>query len=131
MLGSDVTRLLSEWRQGDATALERLAPAVYDHLHQVAVGYLRGERQGHTLQATSLVHEVFLRLVRNQAVQYNNREHFFAFSAKLMRRILVDHARAHRSEKRGDGVPPVAVAPELAWIDAASPDMLDLDRVTL
>ena len=123
-----VTQWLNEWREGDQEAFERLVPATYDHLHSLAERYVRGERAGHTLQATALVHELFLRLVRNQRVQYTSRGHFFAFAAKVMRRILVDHARKFRSAKRGDGQVPVALAPELAWVDAASPQMLDLDQ---
>ena len=123
-----ITQWLNDWRDGDQEAFERLVPAAYDHLHGLAERYVRGERAGHTLQATALVHELFLRLVRNQRVQYTSRAHFFAFAAKMMRRILVDHARKFRSAKRGDGQAPVALAPELAWVDAASPQMLDLDQ---
>jgi len=124
----DITQLLDAWRQGDASAFDRLAPAVYDHLHRVAEGYLRGERAGHTLQATALVSELFLRLIQNQSVQYSSREHFFTFAAKLMRRILVDFARRDLASKRGHGAERVALAPELAWVDAGSAEFLDLDR---
>jgi RNA polymerase sigma factor (TIGR02999 family) len=124
----EITRLLSEWRNGNAVAFDQLAPAVYEHLHSVAEGYLQGERQGNTLQATALVNEVFLRLMTNQSIQYSSREHFFAFSAKVMRRILVEQARRRQSLKRGRGAQPIALAPELAWVDAASPELLDLDR---
>jgi RNA polymerase sigma factor (TIGR02999 family) len=91
------------------------SPAVYDHLGNVAGGYLRGERPGHTLQATALVNEVFLRLMQNQEIQYSSREHFYTFAAKLMRRILVDFARQENSQKRGNGAQRIALAPELAW----------------
>jgi RNA polymerase sigma factor (TIGR02999 family) len=80
------------------------------------------------LQATTLVHEVFLRLIQNQSIQYSSREHFFTFAAKLMRRILVDFARRDLSKKRGQGAERVALAPELAWVDVDSPEFLDLDR---
>ena len=123
----EITQLLEQWREGDSTAFDRIAPAVYDHLHQVAEGYLGRERPGHTLQATALVHEVFLRLMQSQSVSYTSREHFFTFAAKLMRRILVDFARKNLSLKRGEGVAPVTLAPELAWVDASSPEFLDLD----
>jgi RNA polymerase sigma factor (TIGR02999 family) len=103
-------------------------PAAYDHLHAIAQGYIRGERLGHTLQATALVHELFLRLVNTQSVHYASREHFFTFAAKLMRRILVDYARKQQTQKRGAGAERVTLAPELAWVDAASPDMLDLNQ---
>ena len=123
-----ITQLLAEWRQGDETAFEQLTPAVYDRLHAIAESYLRGERPTHTLQATALVNELFLRLMRNSNVQYARREHFYAFAAKLMRRILVDYARREASKKRGEHPERVMLAPELAWVDAASPELLDLDH---
>jgi RNA polymerase sigma factor (TIGR02999 family) len=125
---ANITQLLSEWRQGDETAFEQLAPAVYDRLHSIAESYLRGERPTHTLQATALVNEVFLRLVKNSSMQYASREHFYVFAAKLMRRILVDYARKDGAKKRGERAEPVMLAPELAWVDAASPELLDLDN---
>ena len=125
---ANITQLLAEWRQGDETAFEQLAPAVYDRLHTIAESYLRGERPTHTLQATALVNEVFLRLVKNPTMQYASREHFYAFAAKLMRRILVDYARKDAAKKRGERAEAVMLAPELAWVDAASPELLDLDH---
>jgi RNA polymerase sigma factor (TIGR02999 family) len=125
---TNITQLLAEWRQGDQKAFEQLAPAVYDRLHAIAESYLRGERPTHTLQATALVNEVFLRLVRNSTMQYASREHFYVFAAKLMRRILVDYARKEGAKKRGERAEPVMLAPELAWVDAASPELLDLDN---
>ena len=125
---ANITQLLAEWRQGDETAFDQLASAVYDRLHTIAESYLRGERPTHALQATALVNELFLRLVKNSSVQYDSREHFYAFAAKLMRRILVDYARKDAAKKRGDDAQPVMLAPELAWVDAASPELLDLDR---
>jgi len=123
-----ITQLLEEWRQGDETAFEQLAQAVYDRLHAIAESYLRGERPSHALQATALVNELFLRLMQNSDVQYASREHFYAFAAKLMRRILVDYARRDASKKRGERPERVTLAPELAWVDAASSELLDLDR---
>jgi RNA polymerase sigma factor (TIGR02999 family) len=128
MVSADITQLLLQWRQGDSEAFDRLAPAVYDHLHTVAASYLRGERAGHALQATALVHEAFLKLMQTRGVEYGSREHFFAFAAKVMRRILVDYARRDLSKKRGEGAERVALAPELAWVDASSPELVDLDR---
>jgi RNA polymerase sigma factor (TIGR02999 family) len=125
---ANITQLLAEWRQGDETAFEQLAPAVYDRLHAIAESYLRGERPTHTLQATALVNEVFLRLVKNSGIQYASREHFYAFAAKLMRRILVDYARKDGAKKRGERAEAVMLAPELAWVDASSPELLDLDH---
>jgi RNA polymerase sigma factor (TIGR02999 family) len=128
MRSPEITQLLHQWRQGDPEAFERLAPAVYDHLHTVAASYLRGERPGHALQATALVHEAFLKLMQTRSVEYGSREHFFAFAAKVMRRILVDYARRELSKKRGEGAERIALAPELAWVDARSPELVDLDR---
>lgn len=125
---SDITQLLDDWRRGDEAAFEQLVPAVYEHLHRVAEAYLRGERPGNTLQATALVNEVFLRLMNGQSIQFSSRDRFYAFAAKLMRRILVDAARRESAKKRGAGAERVVLAPELAWVDAASPEMLDLDR---
>jgi len=94
-----VTALLRRWRGGDQTALDRLVPLVYDELHRLAQGYMRGERPDHTLQATALVNEAYLRLV-DAEVDWKDRSHFFAVAATTMRRILVDHARAHGRQKR-------------------------------
>ena len=100
---NDVTGLLLSWREGDAEALDRLVPLVYDELRRVARGHLRREAPGHSLQATALVHEVFLRLVDADRLTPMSRTHFFAISARLMRQILVDHARRKRADKRGGG----------------------------
>jgi RNA polymerase sigma factor (TIGR02999 family) len=100
---ADVTQLLVAWGGGDESAFEVLAPLVYDELRRLARRSMGGERVGHTLQATALVNEAYLRLVDIHQVQWQNRAHFFAMSARLMRRILVDFARAKRSQKRGAG----------------------------
>ena len=97
----NVTQLLLDWSRGDEQALDNLLPVVYEHLRRQAARYLRRERQGHTLQTTALIHEVYLRLVDQGRVQWQNRAHFFAIAAQLMRRILVDHARGHQAAKRG------------------------------
>lgn len=96
-----VTVLLAKWRGGDQEALQALIPLVYQELRRLAHHYLRAERPGHTLQSTALVHEAFLRLVDQTPVQFQNRAHFMAVAAKLMRQILVDYARARRAAKRG------------------------------
>jgi RNA polymerase sigma-70 factor (ECF subfamily) len=97
---SDVTQMLLEWNGGgDAPA--RLMPLVYDELRRLARSYLRNERPDHTLQPTALVHEAYLRLVDQSRVEWQNRAHFYAVAAQMMRRILIDHARTHASEKRG------------------------------
>jgi RNA polymerase sigma factor (TIGR02999 family) len=97
----DITGLLKKWRGGDHAALEQLTPLVYDHLRTQAHRQMRNERRGAALQTTELVHEAYLRLVTGKDVDWHNRVHFFALSAKLMRRILVDAARARMAKKRG------------------------------
>jgi RNA polymerase sigma factor (TIGR02999 family) len=105
----NVTALLGDWSRGDRTALDQLLPLVYGELRGVAARQLRKERSGHTLQPTALVHEVFIRLVDQRQVDWQNRAHFFGVAAQVMRRILVDHARRHGASKRGDGVPRVPI----------------------
>ena len=99
----DVTALLGDWGGGDPTALNRLLPLVYAELRRVAARHLRSERVNHTLQPTALVHEVYLRLIDQRHVDWQNRAHFYGVAARVMRRILVDHARRHGAHKRGDG----------------------------
>jgi RNA polymerase sigma factor (TIGR02999 family) len=101
-LPHNVTQLLLEWRRGNHQALDQLMPLVYDELRRLAQHYMRSERPDHTLQATALVNEAYLRLVDSQ-VSWQDRAHFFAVAARLMRRILVDHAKARRRSKRGSG----------------------------
>ena len=98
---SEVTRYLQEWNQGNQAALEKLMPLVYDELRRLARSYMQRERTGHTLQATALVHEAFLRLIDQNAVTWQNRAHFFGIAAQMMRRILVNHALSRRAAKRG------------------------------
>ncbi|PYX28431.1 MAG: RNA polymerase subunit sigma-70 [Acidobacteria bacterium] len=104
----DVSTLLRAWSDGDQSALDQLTPIVYDELRRLAGHYLMRERTGHSLQATALVNEAYLRLVDYKRMRWENRAHFFAVSAQLMRRILVDHARRHNL-KRGGGVQHVAL----------------------
>ena len=101
--GGQVTDFLRAWSDGDRVALDHLIPVVYDELHRLARRYMKGERPGHSLQTTALVNEAYLRLVDYKNMKWQNRAHFFAVSAQLMRRILVDHARRHNL-KRGGGV---------------------------
>jgi RNA polymerase sigma factor (TIGR02999 family) len=100
-LQADVTALLSDLTHGNQDAAEKLIPVVYDELKRLARGYMRRERPDHTLQTTALVHEAYLKLVRQQAVNWQGRSHFFGIAAQLMRRILIDHARGHLRKKRG------------------------------
>lgn len=97
----EVTQLLLAWGEGRRDALHALMPVVYDDLHRIAAGYMRREPSGHALQPTALVSEAYLRLIDQRRVQWQNRAHFFAVAAGIMRRILVDHARQRRAEKRG------------------------------
>lgn len=105
----DVTGLLGDWSRGNRSALNELLPLVYAELRRIAARRLRSERAGHTLQPTALVHEVYLRLVDQRQVDWQNRAHFFGVAAQVMRRILVDHARRRSASKRGDGVQNVAI----------------------
>ena len=106
--GGEVSGLLRAWGGGDRGALDRLTPIVYDELHRLARRYMRGERPGHSLQTSALVNEAYMRLVDYKGMQWQNRAHFFAVSAQLMRRILVEHARRHNL-KRGGGVQHVSL----------------------
>src|SRR5216684_6682399 len=102
MSGSDdVTQILKNWSAGDSDAPEKLMPLVYEELRQLARRYLACERADHTLQATALVHEAYLRLADGTRLTWKDRAHFYGIAARMMRRILVDHARAHKAEKRG------------------------------
>lgn len=126
-LPSEITRLLHRWQVGDREALGALASAAYDDLRAIAAGYLRRERSGHTLQATGLVNELYLRLAQIRSVQIEDRRHFYAFAAQLMRLILIDHARQARASKRPGSHARVPLHEEIAWVDATSDEMLDLD----
>ena len=97
----DVTQILLNWQDGDADAPARLMPIVYEELRRLARNYLQRERADHTLQATALVHEAYLRMVDEKSVSWKDRAHFYGIAARLMRQILVDHARAHNAAKRG------------------------------
>src|SRR5215203_1502024 len=114
----DITRLLVAWNNGDEAALEQLTPLVYEELHRLARRYMGRERSGHTLQTSALVNEAYLRLIDWENVQWQNRAHFFAVSAQLMRRILVDFARANGYAKRGGGAPHL----DLDEVAVVSPD---------
>ena len=127
MSSGSVTRLLLAWRAGDETALARLTPLVHQELERIARRCMRGERARDSFQATALVHEAYLRLVDTQHVNWQNRAHFLAMAARLMRRILVDLARARRYRKRGGGTIPVSLSDALSVPDKA-PDLVALDE---
>jgi RNA polymerase sigma factor (TIGR02999 family) len=124
---NEVTQLLLAWSEGDQAALEQLVPIVYDELRRLARRYMVRERGGHTLQTTALVNEVYLRMVDIKGVQWQNRAHFFAVSAQLMRRILVDFARSRGYQKRGGGARKVSFdeAPDISVERPA--DLIALD----
>jgi RNA polymerase sigma factor (TIGR02999 family) len=122
----EVTRLLVAWSEGDQAARDRLIPVVYDELRRRAAGHLRRERRGHTLRPTDLVHETYLRLSAQNS-RWQNREQFFAVATRLMRRILVDHARRRAAAKRAGGLRVTLAAEGVAASDRDSPDLLDLD----
>lgn len=123
-----ITELLTKWKEGREEALDRLIPLVHQELCALARAQMRSERVGHTLQATALVNEAYLRLVAIKKVQWEDRNHFFAVSARLMRRILVDSARARQSEKRGSGVRPISLEEAPAIPAAPEYGLLALDR---
>jgi RNA polymerase sigma factor (TIGR02999 family) len=130
-----ITKLLIEWRDGDETALNRLIPLVYDELHRMAHRHMRRERQEHTLQTTALINEAYLRLVDHKGMRWQNRAHFYGVAAQAMRRVLVDEARNHNTNKRKHDrvnleeavlVPPKQ-APDLVALDEALNDLAALD----
>src|SRR5580704_1682124 len=122
-----VTVLLLEWRQGEQAALERLVPLVYAELRRIAHRYMNRERIGHTLQTTELVNEAYLRLIDASQVRWQDRAHFFAISAQLMRRILVDFARSRRYLKRGGGAQKVSFDEALAVSPGQGRDLVALN----
>lgn len=123
----DVTQLLVAWNNGDETAREALVQLVYDELHRLAHQYMNRERHGHTLQTSALVNEAFLRLVDQREVRWQNRAHFFAISAQMMRRILVDYARSRQSEKRGGEFIRVSLDEQLIVSDEQNDEVVALD----
>lgn len=123
---SEVTRLLIAWRRGDAAALHALTPLVYRELHRLARSAMRGERPGHTLQTTALVHEAFIALAGAE-VDWADRAHFYAIAARQMRRILVNHGEAHRAAKRGGGAPHASLDEALDVVGTPSAEIGELD----
>ena len=123
----EITQLLEEWSSGNQTALDRLYPLVYDELRRLARQYMRREKQGHTLQTTALINEAYVRLVDQKDVHWANRSHFFAISAQIMRRILIDHARRNLYAKRGGGAQRVSLDDNATFADSAS-ELILLDE---
>jgi RNA polymerase sigma factor (TIGR02999 family) len=124
----EVTQLLGEWSRGDRRALDRLLPLAYHELRETARGFLNRERPGHTLQATSLVHELYLRLLKQRKACWNDRKEFYRFAAYTMRNILIDHARGGLTARRGAGAAHLPLTADLPWVDVAGPDFADLTR---
>jgi RNA polymerase sigma-70 factor, ECF subfamily len=124
----DVTRLLQAWSDGDETALERLVPLIEDELRRLARAFMARERKGHTLQATALVNEVFLRFPVAGRLRWQDRAHFIGVAARLMRRVLIDHARVRGRGKRGGGVQRVTLDEEALTARELSIDVLAVDR---
>jgi RNA polymerase sigma-70 factor, ECF subfamily len=125
-LPAQVTRFLSDWRNGDMTALDKLTPFIYAELRRLAASYMRRERSDHTLQPTALIHEAYLRLVAQSQPDWQSRSHFFGVAAQLMRQILVDHARSHSTAKR-DGGRRVPLEESLAIGEGRSVELIALD----
>jgi RNA polymerase sigma factor (TIGR02999 family) len=123
----EITTLLAQAKQGDADAESNLVPLIYNELRAIARNYMRRERADHTLQATVLVHEAFLQLVGDSKIEWQNRAHFFALASRVMRRILVDHARAAHAQKRPGARQKVELESGLVFVEAQSADLLALD----
>lgn len=124
----EVTKLLLAWRQGKQEALDELMPIVYEELRRQAHHYMQGEKKGHSLQTTALINETYLRLMDCSKVSWKNRMHFFAVTAQMMRRILVDYARAHRYQKRGGGLKKITLDQNQIPSIGRDPDLVALDE---
>lgn len=124
----EITQLLAEWSGGNQSALDELYPLVYDELHRLARRYMSRERKGHTLQTTALINEAYVRLVDQKNVQWANRSHFFAISAQIMRRILIDHARRHAYAKRGGGAQQVSLDEAAVVTSGIGSELIRLDE---
>ena len=124
----EVTQILNDWSGGDAKAQERLMPFVYDELRRLARSFLAQERGDHTLQPTALVHEAYVRLVDQTRVNWQNRAHFYGIASRMMRRVLVDHARAHAAEKRGGGAIRLSIDDVQVPLEQRAADFVALDE---
>jgi len=124
----EITELLEQWSGGNQAALDRLYPLVYEELRRLARSYMRREPKGHTLQTTALINEAYVRLVDQHSVRWQNRSHFFAISAQIMRRILVDHARQHLQAKRGGGAKRISLDEVMIVAKERSEEVLMLDE---
>ena len=127
MQPGEITQLLGKWKGGEPEAFEQLVPLVYPHLREVAAAYIRRERDPGVMQATSLVHELYLRLRNQNKAEWEDRVHFYTFCAKVMRMILIDHARGSQAQRRGGTVQHVPLSDDLAWVGIGSPELIELD----
>jgi RNA polymerase sigma factor (TIGR02999 family) len=124
----EITLLLAKWKGGDSSAFQELMPLVYPHLRQVAAAYIRRERNPDVLQATALVHDLYLRLLNQKKAAWDDRQHFYTFAAKVMRMILIDHARESQAQMRGGHFDRIPLSEDLLWINVNGPEVLDLNR---
>ena len=124
----EITVLLAKWKDGEPSAFQELMPLVYPHLREVAAAYIRRERNPDVLQGTALVHELYLRLLNQKKAVGEDRSHFFAYAAKVMRMILIDHAQEMQTLMRGGDLDRVSLSDDLAWVNIDGPELLDLDR---
>ena len=124
----EITLLLREWNSGSRDALDRLVPFVYPHLHRLASSLLRRGVRDSDYQPTALVNELYLKLIQQRKAEWQDRAHFFVFAAKVLRRILTDHARSVLAHKRNSGMRPVPLDENLPWLNLSSTDMIDVDR---
>ena len=124
----DITLLLKKWNGGDSSAFNELVPLVYPHLRHIAAGYVHRELNPDILEPTVLVHELYLRLLKQREAGWDDRRHFYVFCARIMRMILIDQARANHAQIRGAGYSRVPLNEDLAWVEIDSPELLDLNR---
>jgi RNA polymerase sigma factor (TIGR02999 family) len=124
----EITVLLHRWESGETTAFDQLLPLVYPHLREVAAAYIGRERNPGVLQATALVHELYLRLLNQRKADWSDRSHFYTFAAKVMRMILTDHARANQAQKRGGAEKRVPFNDEIPWVNIGGAEMIELNR---
>ena len=127
VLPHEITQLLKNWSDGDKAALDELVPLVYPELRRLARAYMGKERTGHTLQTSALINEAYLRLVNHESVDWQNRTHFFAVAAQVMRHILVDHARKYRYQKRGGGAEHIPLDEMATLCDEQAAELIALD----
>jgi RNA polymerase sigma factor (TIGR02999 family) len=123
----EITILLSRWSDGEPGAFDQLLPLVYPHLREVAAAYMRRERNPGSMQATVLVHELYLRLLKQNRTSLSDRAHFYTYAAKVMRMILVDHARETNAQSRGGGLQRIPLSDDLSWVEIGSPEVLQLN----